>query len=145
MQKEKRLLKQVATIRIEPYLAEYIIGKYGIDLRSSAVKIPYTTDLYHCVWELMSRQRSNQSEPEDGNLHLQLPFRKGKAGTNTFHNTFIAPDIIIFNLYPAGQHQSDIVDDISGMKDGLTFVIIPFLCAKTLEHNIDLFRGNIFK
>ena len=80
MQKEKRLLKQVATIRIEPYLAEYIIGKYGIDLRSSAVKIPYTTDLYHCVWELMSRQRSNQSEPEDGNLHLQLPFRKGKAG-----------------------------------------------------------------
>ena len=33
------------------------------------------------------------------------------------------------------------MDDISGMKDGLTFVIIPFLCAKTLEHNIDLFRG----
>ena len=63
-------------------------------------------------------------------------FPQRQSRDHTFHNTFIAPDIIIFNLYPAGQHQSDIVDDISGMKDGLTFVIIPFLCAKTLEQTL---------
>ena len=31
MHKEKRAFKKNATIKIEPYLAEYIIGKYGVD------------------------------------------------------------------------------------------------------------------
>ena len=79
MHKEKRALKKIATIKIEPYLAEYVIGKYGIQ-KNVAVNIPYNTDLYHCIWENMSRQRTNQSVPEDGNLRIQLPCRKPGDG-----------------------------------------------------------------
>ena len=79
MHKEKRALKKIATIKIEPYLAEYVIGKYGIQ-KNAAVNIPYNTDLYHCIWENMSRQRTNQSVPEDGNLRIQLPCRKPGDG-----------------------------------------------------------------
>ena len=80
MHKEKRALKKIATIRIEPYLAEYVIGKYGMEQKNGAVNIPYNTDLYHCIWENMSRQRINQSVPEDGNLRIQLPCRKPGDG-----------------------------------------------------------------
>ena len=80
MHKEKRALKKIATIRIEPYLAEYVIGKYGMEQKNGAVNIPYNTDLYHCIWENMSRQRTNQSVPEDGNLRIQLPCRKPGDG-----------------------------------------------------------------
>ena len=45
MNKEKRAFKKNATIKIEPYLAEYIIGKYGVDKKSGTVKIPHTSDL----------------------------------------------------------------------------------------------------
>ncbi|EFM01820.1 hypothetical protein [Hoylesella marshii] len=80
MHKEKRALKKNTAIRIEPYLAEYVAGKYGVEQKNGAVKIPYTSDLYHCIWENMSRKRSNQTEPEDGNLLIQLPFRKAGNG-----------------------------------------------------------------
>lgn len=81
MHKEKRALKKISTIRIEPYLAEYVIGKYGTEPKSGAVNIPYTTDLYHCVWEHMSRQRANQTAPQDGNLRILLPCRKAGDGS----------------------------------------------------------------
>ena len=80
MNKEKRASKKIATIRIEPYLAEYVIGKYGMDPKNEAVNIPYTTDLYHCIWENMSRKRSNQMESADGNLRILLPCRKAGEG-----------------------------------------------------------------
>ncbi|MCK6143342.1 hypothetical protein [Prevotella intermedia] len=80
MHKEKRALKKIATIKIEAYLAEYIIGKYGVDRKSGTVKIPPTSDLYHCVWENMSRQRSNQPDNTGGNLRILLPCRKGGDG-----------------------------------------------------------------
>lgn len=80
MHKEKRALKKIATIRIEPYLAEYISGKYGTEQKKGAVNIPYNTDLYHCIWENMSRQRANQSVPEDGNLRILLPCRRSGEG-----------------------------------------------------------------
>ncbi|PTL32396.1 hypothetical protein C7120_13090 [Prevotella sp. oral taxon 376] len=80
MDKKKRALKKIATIRIEPYLAEYVIGKYGVEEKNGAIKIPYNSDLYHCVWENMSNQRSNQTEPLDGNLRILLPCRKTGNG-----------------------------------------------------------------
>ena len=84
MEKEKRFSKKVATIRIEPYLAEYISAKYGVDPNTGGIKIPCSTDLYHCVWEHMSRQRSNQTEPEDGNLRISLPCRKARTDGQTW-------------------------------------------------------------
>lgn len=79
MEQKKRYSKKVATIKIEPYLAEYVSAKYGTDPMTGGVKIPPITDLYFCVWEHMSRQRSNQSEPEDGNLRISLPCRKTRV------------------------------------------------------------------
>ncbi len=80
MHKEKRDLKKITTIRIEPYLAEYIIGKYGSEPINKTVKIPYTSDLFHCIWENMTRQRSNQFVIDDGNLRIALPCRKAGNG-----------------------------------------------------------------
>lgn len=76
MQKEKRLLKRVVSIFIEPYLAEYISNKYAKDNITGGVKIPPTSDLYFCVWENMSKPRSN-SIHQEGNLKIHLPFRRG--------------------------------------------------------------------
>lgn len=76
MEKEKWVRKRVAEIRIEPYLAEYISAKYGIDTETGGIRIPFSTDLYFCVWEQMSRQRANQPDIVDSNLRIHLPFRK---------------------------------------------------------------------
>ncbi len=80
MHKEKRASRKFSAIHIEPYLAEYLNGKYGRNTITDAVKIPYNTDLYHCIWELMSRQRINQSPPDDANLRIDLPCRKAGDG-----------------------------------------------------------------
>lgn len=79
MEKEKWARKRVVAIRIEPYLAEYISAKYESDTTTGGVKIPYSSDLYFCIWELMSRQRINQPDVANGNLRIHLPFRR--AGT----------------------------------------------------------------
>ena len=79
MEKQKWVRKRVVAIRIEPYLAEYISAKYEADAVTGGIRIPCSTDLYFCVWEQMSRQRTNQPDVTDGNLRIHLPFRK--AGT----------------------------------------------------------------
>jgi hypothetical protein len=79
MEKEKWTRKRVVAIRIEPYLAEYISAKYESDTVTGGIRIPYSTDLYFCVWEHMSRQRANQPDVIDGNLRIYLPFRKAGA------------------------------------------------------------------
>ena len=53
--------KRVVTIQIEQYLAEYISAKYCKDTVTGGVKIPSTTDLYFCVWENMTKQRSKST------------------------------------------------------------------------------------
>lgn len=56
MERKKRLSKRTASVRIEPYLAEYIQKKLEIEPETGGVKIPYTTDLYHVVWNCMASQ-----------------------------------------------------------------------------------------
>lgn len=80
MDNKKCLRKRVVSIRIEPYLAEYIAEKYEIDTATGGLRIPCSSDLYFCVWEQMSRQRSNQPDLTDGNLRIHLPFRKAIQG-----------------------------------------------------------------
>lgn len=79
MEKKKWSAKRVVTIQIEQYLAEYISAKYRKDTTTGGVKIPSSTDLYFCVWENMTKQRSNQPDVVNGNLRINLPQRK--AGT----------------------------------------------------------------
>lgn len=76
MERKKWVQKRVVSIRIEQYLAEYISAKYGKDATTGGIKIPCCTDLYFCVWEHMSKQRTNQPNVIDGNLRIHLPLRK---------------------------------------------------------------------
>lgn len=86
MEKEKWASKKIATIKIEPYLAEYVIGKYGTEHKHGTVKIPHTTDLYHCIWENMSRRHSNQPAVVAGNLRILLPVRRSGTAGNPWKN-----------------------------------------------------------
>ena len=76
MEKQKRNLKRVAVIQIEPYLAEYISAKYKTDEYCGGVKIPATTDLYFCLWHLMGKRSKDQQEEPVGNLKIALPCRR---------------------------------------------------------------------
>lgn len=94
MERGKRYLKKVARVRIEPYLAEYINAKYGHDPHTGGLRIPSSTDLYHCVWENMSRQRKDQSEAADCNLLISLPCRgreDGQAWKDPAYFNYISP------------------------------------------------------
>lgn len=57
MEKERWLSKRVVGIHIEPYLAEYVSNKFKNDPKTGAVKIPYATDLYFVVWNLMAKPK----------------------------------------------------------------------------------------
>lgn len=99
MQREKRYQKKVAHVKIEPYLAEYINAKYCHDPNTGGLRIPCTTDLYHCVWENMSRRRSNQPELIDGNVLISLPCRSREEG-----QTWKDPAYYNY-LSPRGSHE----------------------------------------
>ena len=76
MERKKRLTKRIASVRIEPYLAEYIQKKLEIEPETGGVKIPYTTDLYYVVWNLMAKPDANSVGQEDCNLTIYLPSRR---------------------------------------------------------------------
>lgn len=63
------------SIYIEPFLAEYLRGKYN-NGANEAFHIPDNTDLYHTIWTLMSRRRVDQSPVDNGNLTFILPERR---------------------------------------------------------------------
>jgi len=62
-------------ISITPYLAEYLIGKYN-NGSIEAVKFSDESDIYHSIWELMSRRPRNMSCVDEGNLEIWLPDRR---------------------------------------------------------------------
>ena len=63
------------SIAIEPFLAEYIYGKYN-NGASEPVKIPDSSDLYHIVWEYMMKRPKDVSPIDEGNLLIALPDRR---------------------------------------------------------------------
>ena len=63
------------SIQIEPYLAEYLRGKFN-NGSDEPFRIPDNTDLYHIIWTLMSKRRSDQSPVDNGNLTFILPDRE---------------------------------------------------------------------
>ena len=63
-------------IFIEPYFAEYCRNLYSCGRKDGAVRIPYTSDLYHLVWEQMSKRPEGYQSPAAGNLCILLPTRR---------------------------------------------------------------------
>lgn len=76
MENKKWVSKRTASINIEPYLAEYISKKYEIEPKTGGVKIPYTTDLYFVVWNLMAKPNGRTVGQQEGNLKIHLPMRR---------------------------------------------------------------------
>ena len=64
-------------ISIKPHLVEYVSNKFGET--DGCVRFPDSMDLYHTIWDLMSR-RPAQCRPDAGNIEIILPDRReGKA------------------------------------------------------------------
>lgn len=63
------------SIQIEPYLAEYLRGKFN-NGSDEPFRIPNNTDLYHVIWTLMAKRRADQSPVDNGNLTFILPERR---------------------------------------------------------------------
>ena len=74
-------------ITIEPYLAEYLRGKYATEIDEPVI-IPDNTDLYHLIWSLMAIRRKNE-DPADANLHIALP--KRRIGKDPRYHNYLSP------------------------------------------------------
>ena len=84
--KEKFSEIRIAHIRITPYLAEYARNLYNAGRSDGAIKIPYTSDLYHLVYELMDRRRADHVDVADTNLSIILPSRRECYGDCVLKN-----------------------------------------------------------
>lgn len=76
MNKKNASQIRIVTIRIESYLAEYAKNKFAEGGMDGAIRIPYNSEFYHCVWEHMAKRRADQPLLTDGNLRILLPSRR---------------------------------------------------------------------
>ena len=74
----------VTKIKIEPYLAEYLIGKYNACDSASPVRFPDSCDLYHLIYDLMSKRPANKPTDE-GLLAIALPHRDRGKQPDTYN------------------------------------------------------------
>ncbi len=94
MENKKWVSKRTVDIKIEPYLAEYISKKMEIEPKTGGIKIPYTNDLFHLVWNLMSKPDGRCSMANDANLKIYLPSRRvpedGMIGKNPVYYNYLS-------------------------------------------------------
>ena len=96
---ERYIKRRVCEIRVEPYLAAYARRKFDTDPKTGGIRIPDSFDLYHCVWQLMSRRPHSPEAGSDGqqlppNLRIHLPFRRASEGVpmkNPAYYNYIPP------------------------------------------------------
>ena len=71
---EKHILdkRRTVSVRITPYLAEYVRGKYPHDPANGGVRFPRTDDLYHCLWHNLVRPRKDMRVERSPNLTLSI-------------------------------------------------------------------------
>lgn len=60
---------------ITQYLAEYLKGKYNT-FDDSPISLPDSSDIYHLLWELMSKRPSDIGVVDSGNVFICLPDRR---------------------------------------------------------------------
>lgn len=61
-------------ITVEPYVAEYIQGKY-FEYESGVVRFPSSLDIYILIYDLLQRRPANMPV-DSGNLEFALPERR---------------------------------------------------------------------
>lgn len=123
-------------IQIEPYLAEYLRGKYnnGAD---EPLKIPDNTDLYHIVWTLMAKRQCNQSPVDNGNLAFILPERR--IGKDPKVYNFLSPrstkiiELEIRRMFNRELHLVMDENDQNGHELNNLDVVHNFLCSYCID------------
>lgn len=94
MEHQQYQKRRVASIRVEPYLAQYARRKFKADPRTGGIIIPDSFDLYHCVWQLMEKRPRGVGDAPDANLTIYLPARRSDGGTlqkNPAHWNYLSP------------------------------------------------------
>ncbi len=70
-------------IEIDPYVAEYITGRY-FDPEVSVVRFPSGSDIYHLIYDLLAKRPAGN--PVDrGNLEFALPARRQGKDPETYN------------------------------------------------------------
>ena len=123
-------------INITQFLAEYIRGKYN-NGANEAVKIPDSTDLYHSIWDVMSKRPSGTNPCDRGNLSIILPDRR--IGKDPMYYNYIharGVDIIenkIRNMFNAELHAMLTDNDQNGHEMDNIDVVHQFLCMYCID------------
>lgn len=63
-------------IRLNSHLAEYLRSKFASETPRGLVNIPDSIDLYHLLWDLMTKRPCNASPIDEGNVEIILPDRR---------------------------------------------------------------------
>ena len=127
--------KNVACIRITPYLAEYAVRKFHVDERTGAICIPETSDLYHVVWNGMTKPRRGDI-PEEGNLQILLP--KRREGKNpAYYNRMSSQSVKAFDrslriIFNFEYHHFLLDHDRNGTRRNIIDLVDEFICKYNL-------------
>ena len=73
-------------IQIKPHLKEYCVGKYNSHA-DGPVRFPDTLDLYHTIYDLLRKRRTDTSPIDTGNLDIILPVRQN--GKNVLYYNYL--------------------------------------------------------
>ncbi len=123
-------------ITITPYLAEYIIGKYN-HCNKGEVRIPDSSDLYHIIWEYMSRRPAEVPVLESGNLEIALPDRRAGKDPAVYNYLSVRAvkgiELHIKNMFNQELHSELMDNDRRGHFLDNIDVVHKFLCTYGIE------------
>lgn len=123
-------------ITITPYLAEYIKGKYN-HCNKGEVRIPDSSDLYHIIWEYMSRRPDNVPVLESGNLEIALPDRRAGKDPAVYNYLSVRAvkgiELHIKNMFNQELHSELMDNDRRGHFLDNIDVVHKFLCTYGIE------------
>ena len=124
------------SINIEPYLAEYLRGKYN-NGSEEAFRIPDNTDLYHTIWTLMAKRQKNQSPVDNGNLAFILPERR--IGKDPKVYNFLSPNSVrliekeVRRMFNRELHAAMNENDMNGHLLKNLDVVHHFMCSYCID------------
>lgn len=124
------------SIHIEPYLAEYLRGKFN-NGANEPFRIPDNTDLYHTIWSLMLPRPKDYTPIDEGNLTFALPDRRiGKDPTVYNYLSLRAARIIereIRRMFNREVHIAMDENDLNGRALRQIDVVHMLLCSYGIE------------
>lgn len=122
-------------ITLTPYLAEYLIHKFG-NGPGTAIVIPDSDDLYHLIWDLMSIRPADVTPIDTGNVTIKLPDRR--LGKDPQYYNYIKPryqfliDAKVRRLFNAELHQMLDENHAHGHLENNLNLVVRFLGSRCI-------------